>query len=105
MDTEMENVLAEIENLVGIHQCNNVIIVRDINMDYKRENGRVERLNTFLSDNDFQTAWKDLSGWNIDYTYEFEKDGVTYTSTIWNNELRKNVLDAGVLHSVQHVRS
>ena len=100
-DTEMEDVLASIENMIETHQCNNVIIVGDLNTDYKRGNGRVTRMEKFLCDNDLSLAWKEF---NVDYTHEFEKDDVTYTSTldhiIWNNTLRENVSDAGVLHVV-----
>ena len=103
LDPDLEDVLATVENLVESHHCNNVIIVGDLNTDYKRENGRVNRLDTFLSNNSFETAWNKFS---VDYTHEFELDEVTYTSTIdhflWNAELYKKVSDAGVLHLVNN---
>ena len=103
LDAEMEDVLGTIENMIKSHQCSNIVIVGDLNTDYKRENGRVDRLNTFLSDNSFQAAWKEFE---VDYTHEFEKDDVTYASTldhvIWNAELRKKVSDAGVIHSLSN---
>ena len=100
-DEELENVMATIENLIETYGCNNVIIVGDMNTDYKRKNGRVDRLKKFLSDNDLESAWDDFE---VDFTHEFEKDGVTYTSTLdyllWNTELRRSVLNSGVLHTV-----
>ena len=100
-DADMEDMLATMDNLIDIHQCNNVVIVGDLNADYKRDNGRVARLETFLCNHDFDSAWKI---YEVDYTHEFEKDDVSYTSTIdhivWNSELSDTVLDAGVLHIV-----
>ena len=98
-DEALENVLASIENLIQSHACNNVIIVGDMNTEMKRKNGRVARMEKFLSDNELQSAWEIFS---VDFTHEFEKDEVTYTSTldhiIWNTELKKSVVDSGVLH-------
>ena len=100
-DTDLEDVLASIENLIVTHQCRNVVIVGDLNTDYKRNNGRVNRLETFLSTNNLESSW---SIFDIDYTHEFEKEDVTYTSTldhvIWNTDLHEAVLDSGVLHVV-----
>ena len=102
-DEDLENVLAAIENLIETQQCNSVLIVGDLNADYKRKNGRIYRLNKFLTDNDMDLAWKEFE---VDYTHEFEKDGITYTSTIdhvvWNTELRKKVVDSGVLHVISN---
>ena len=74
-----------------------------MNNDYKRENGRVERMNKFLSDNDIESAW---NVFYIDFTHESEKDGITFTSTLdhifWNTDLRKAVLDSGVVHLIDN---
>ena len=102
-DTKMESVLAAIENLIEVNQCSNVIIVGDLNTDYKRKNGRATRLDQFLSNNSLVAAWKEFP---VDYTHEFEKDDISYTCTIdhvvWNAELRKKVTNAGVLHVVSN---
>ena len=103
LDSELENVLVAVENLVASHQCRNVVMIGDMNTDYNRKNGRVNRFDAFLSNNSFESAWNKL---DIDYTHEFEKEGITYTSTIdhvvWNAALSKKVLDAGVLHLVDN---
>ena len=100
-DSELEEVLIAIETLIHNHQCNKVVMVGDMNTDYKRKNGRVERYDKFLTDNSLADAWKQF---DVDYTHEFENDGVTYFSTIdhivWNNGLEKRVKTAGVLHRV-----
>ena len=102
-DTGMEEMLATIDNLIDSYQCSNVVMVGDFNTDYKRENGRVTRIDDFLSTHAFDLAWKI---YEVDYTHEFEKDDISYTSTIdhivWNRELSKNVTDAGVLHMVNN---
>ena len=55
-DEALENVLASIENLIQSHACNNVIIVGDMNTEMKRINGRVARMEKFLSDNELESA-------------------------------------------------
>jgi hypothetical protein len=78
-DTGMEEMLATIDNLIDSNQCSNVVMVGDFNTDYKRENGRVTRIDDFLSTHAFDLAWKI---YEVDYTHEFEKDDISYTSTI-----------------------
>ena len=74
-----------------------------MNTDFKRKNGRVERYNTFLTDNRFVDAWQKF---DIDYTHEFENEGVTYFSTIdhivWNTGLNKKIQTAGVFHRLDN---
>ena len=102
-DEALENVLATIEGMIETYACNNILIAGDMNTDMKRENGRVARMEKFLSDNELELAWQTF---NIDFTHEFEKEEVTYTSTldhiIWNPELRKSVVDSGVLHTASN---
>ena len=74
-------------------------MVGDLNTEFKRNNGRVERFEKFLLDNNVENAW---SRFDIDYTHEFEKDEITYTSTldhiVWNAALGRNMAAADVLH-------
>ena len=99
LDSDFEDVLATLESLTDNYQCNNVLIVGDLNADYKRDNGRVKRLDTFLSNNNLEVAW---NSYVVDYTHEFEVKDTTYTSTIdhvlWSSNMSKNILDAGVSH-------
>ncbi len=100
LDSDLEDVLIAIENLIGSHQCDNIVIAGDLNTDYKRENGRVTRLKSFLEHNSFDLAWNTFK---VDFTHEFELEGTTFTSTldhvIWNQSFSTSVLDAGVTHS------
>ena len=99
LESDMEDVLAVIENMMDSYQCNNVLIVGDLNTDFIRNNGRVKRFDMFLSSNTLESSWKKF---DVDYTHEFENNGLTYTSTIdhilWNECFRKNVKNSGVLH-------
>ena len=99
LDAELEEMIVAVENLVTSHQCRHIIMVGDMNTDYKRKNGRVMRFESFLTDNRLEDAWNKFE---VDFTHEFEKDGTTYTSTIdrivWNAALSKGVKEAGVLH-------
>ena len=37
LDAEMEDVLGTIENMIKSHQCSNIVIVGDLNTDYKKD--------------------------------------------------------------------
>ena len=103
VDTEFEDVLATIENLVDAHHCNDVLILGDLNCDYSRNNGRVKRIKEFLSSNSMDMAW---NSFNVDYTHEFENNSITYTSTIdhilWNHNFRSKILNCGALHPLNN---
>ena len=51
-DPELEDMVVAINSLIENHHCNNVVIA-DLNMDIKRDNGRVERWKEFLNGNSF----------------------------------------------------
>ena len=99
-DTELEDMLVAITSLIENHHCSNVVIVGDLNMDIKRDNGRVERLKEFLSVNNLELAWNNFL---VDFTHEFESEGITYTHTldhfIWNRNFSNKISEAGVYHS------
>ena len=103
VDSDLEDVLATIKNLVDAHHCKDVLIVGDLNCDYSRDNGRVKRIKTFLSSNSMETAWDSFA---VDYTHEFEKNSTTYTSTLdhilWNQNLRSKILNCGALHPLEN---
>ena len=79
LDSDLEDTLAVIENMLDSYQCKTVLIVGDLNTDFIRKNERVERFERFLSSITLETTWKIF---NVDYTHEFENKGITYTSTI-----------------------
>ena len=43
LDSDMEDALAVIENMMDSYQCNNVLINGNLNTDFIRNNGRVKR--------------------------------------------------------------
>ena len=95
--------LVVIETLVIDHDCQNVVITGDMNTDFKRKNGRAERLSSFLMKNNLEPSWNKF---HVDFTHEFENNGKTHTSVIdhfaWNEELSKRVTSAGVDHLVEN---
>ena len=102
-DPDLEDVLATIENLVEAHHCNDVIMIGDLNCDNSRGNGRVDRIQSFISSNSMEMAW---NCFEVDFTHEFENNGTTYTSTIdhilWNHHLRSKISRCSVLHSISN---
>ena len=74
LDSDMEDALVVIENMMDSYQCNNILIVGDLNTDFIRNNGRVKRFNMFLSSNILESSWKKF---DVDYTHEFGNNGLT----------------------------
>ena len=103
LDPELEEVLGAVENVIQCHQPRHLVIVGDMNTENKRNNDRSKRFADFLSDKNLDDAWEK---YNIDYTHEFEKNGVTYLSIldriVWNSSLRELVDHAGVVHLVEN---
>ena len=73
-DSDLEDVPAVIENTIDSYRCKNIIIVTDLNTDFMRKKGRVEMFERFLSTNTFKSSWKEF---DVDYTHEPEKKGIT----------------------------
>ena len=71
LDDEVEDLLATIENAIEVNHCESVVIIGDMNMDFARGNGRVARIEQFLSRNSIVAAWK---RYPVDYTHELEMD-------------------------------
>lgn len=98
-DPELEEVYAVIKHTIATYQCDDVLLVGDLNIDFDRKNGHVKRLERFLISNALEDSWKKF---NVDYTHEVEINQHTYTCTIdhiiWNENFAKNILNADVLH-------
>ena len=98
IDPELEEVTAVINNLLTNYHFDDVNWMGDINADFNRNTKYVSRLVTYLDDINIK-SWDSFP---IDYTHEFENNNKTYICTIdhffWNENLKKKVKDAGVLH-------
>ena len=97
IDPELEEVMAVINNLLTNYHFDDVIWMSDINADFNRNPKYVSRL---IDDININKSWDSFP---IDYTHEFENNNnKTYICTIdhffWNENLKKKVKDAGVLH-------
>ena len=99
IDPELEEVIAVINSLPTNYHFDDVIWMGDINADFNRNTKYVSRLVTYLDDININKSWDSFP---IDYTHEFENNNKTYICTIdhffWNENLKKKVKDAGVLH-------
>ena len=92
-ELDLEDALAIIRNTIASYRCKNVLIVGDLNTDFIRKNGRVERFESFLSSNTLELSWKKF---DVEDTHEFENNGITYTSKIdvlWDEYFLKNVIN------------
>ena len=99
VDSNLEDILAAIGNLIGTCACDDVIIAGDLNIDFNRKNGYAKRLRSFLEEEELASSWDKF---HVDFTHEFEVEDHTYTCTIdhflWNNNSTKDAKNAGVLH-------
>ena len=99
IDSELEEIIAAINNLLMNYQFADVIWMGDINADFCRNTKQVWRIETYLNDTKLVKAW---DSFQIDFTHEFEKDKTTFTCCIdhffWNEKLSNKVLESGVLH-------
>ena len=98
-DPELEEVFALIEHIIGTNQCDDILLLGDMNIDFHRNNGHAKRLDSFLTSNILEASWRRF---DVDYTHEVEIDDKTHTCTIdhiiWNENFFKNVEHSGVLH-------
>ena len=60
LDSDLEDALTVIENMIDSYQCKNVLIVGDLNTDFIGKNERVERFERFLSSNTFRDNLEDI---------------------------------------------
>ena len=96
----LEELIAAVNSRLMNYQFDDMIWMRDINADFCRNTKHVWRIKTYLNDTKLVKA---LDSFQIDFTYEFEKDQTTFTCNIdhffWNANLSNKLLEAGVLHS------
>ena len=76
VDSNLEDILAAIGNLIGTCACDDVIIAGDLNIDFNRKNGYAKRLRRFLEEEELASSWDKF---HVDFTHEFEVEDHTYT--------------------------
>ena len=100
-DEELEEIFAEITNVLEKNQFDDVIWTGDINADFARLSGHTKRTDKFIIDWSLEKAW---DKYQIDFTHECNINDVTYVSTIdhffWSKGMSNIVENAGVYHSV-----
>ena len=98
-ETELLILLSDIASIIDENACDQVVWTGDINADFRRNTRFVSTIEEFVSNMGLQKSWEKFSA---DFTHMAERDGVTHTSIIdhffWNQQLDKNVTDAGVIH-------
>ena len=72
MNSDLEDVLLVIVNLVDSYHCDDIIIGDDMNIDFDGKMGMFER---FLISNTLESSW-------MRFNIEFEANEITYTSNI-----------------------
>ena len=98
---ELENVLAQISNVIHSTSFNCLYLIGDINCNFIRN---VKRVREFMNKTNLYSVWREFP---IDFTHIYQKeDGICHVNTIDHfltlENSKDNILDAGVLHMVQH---
>ena len=77
---ELENVLAEISNLINSTNFDSLHLVGDLNCDFLRNSSHVKAIKNFMTRLNFYSVWRDYP---IDFTHTFQKeDGNCYINTL-----------------------
>ena len=102
-DNGLEEIIAEIRDILSKHQFDDVVWTGDFNTDFTRSSGHVRRLLSYIEENNMLKAW---DTYPIDFTHEDSIDGITYVRTIdhffWNNNLSSDVSEADVIHLAEN---
>ena len=88
-----------IQNVIRNNQCDSIVWAGDINCDFSRNTFHSRTVEETLNESKFSIAWNNF---NIDFTCTYEREGVTYISTLdhffFSEQLNLLVTDAGVIH-------
>ena len=102
---ELENVLAEIRNLLVSNQFNYVYVVGDINCDFIRNTVHVKTVQEFMNSTNLYSLWSDNP---VDFTYSCENGNgdsffkvLDHILTLTNS--KEQIMTSGVLHLVDNM--
>ena len=91
--------LTEIQKIIDENDFDYMVLVGDINADFRRKTKFVDIIQEFLMKTKVHKSW---DSYPAEFTHVMEKDGVTHTSTIdhffWNSLFSDLIEDSGVLH-------
>ena len=97
--TDLGSTLAAIESVMKDNEYDSVVWMGDINADFERNSTFTRIVADFIEERCLEKSWEKYP---IDHTHTFEKEGVTYTSTIdhvfWSENVSDQVQEAGVLY-------
>ena len=107
LDNEGLNDLVEtlgvIENIIRTSQCDSIVWAGDINADYLRNTQHCTLVKERVENMSLSRAWDYFA---VDFTCTYEREGVTYTSTLdqfyYSEIIQPKVLDAGVIHHLEN---
>ena len=91
--------LGVISNLIQSSECDSVVWTGDINTDYSRVTPHCTVVREHVEQLTLARAW---DSYEVDFTCTYEREGVSFTSTLdqfyLSERILPTVLDAGVIH-------
>jgi exonuclease III len=102
---ELENVLAEISNIISSNHFDSLYLVGDLNCNFLRNSSHVETTKEFMTNLNMYSLWRDFP---VDFTHTFQNENKECFMNTLDHILTltgssSNVVDAGVLHLVENM--
>ena len=98
-DTDLQLLLSQIKETIDINVFDILLLAGDMNTDFGRSTHFVEIVTDFITETGLSKAW---DSYPIDFTHIYERDEITFTSTIdhflGNISAKSHIIDAGVIH-------
>ena len=98
-ELELNETLQVINCVLEENTFQSVLFLGDINCDFRRNNGFVRIVESFLLETNLQKAWDKF---DVDFTHFQEANEISHVSIIdhffWNGSIDQSILQAGVIH-------
>ena len=97
--TDLYSTLAAIGSVMDDNEFDSIVWMGDINADFERNSTFTKTVAEFIEERRLVKSWEKHP---IDHTHVYEKEGMTYTSTIdhifWSENMCGQIQEADVLH-------
>ena len=111
-DNQLLQLLAEIDRIISLSDCRNILMAGDLNCDFSRNTHFVNHVRRFIEEKGLSVFWNNPDNdqahsiANVPFTYSNTVNNITHSSIIdhfiGNRRLFNAVQEANVLNSVDN---
>ena len=105
-DSELILTLSDIFSIIKSSDCDNILILGDLNCDLSRNTTFVNKIKSFIADNSLRFFWESENIDAVDYTFShFVSNTATYSVIdhfVSNQRVIDAITEAGVVHQGQN---